>query len=668
MKKMMRWMLLVPMVFSMASCVDVSDNPVTSPVTDDKPFTYDSEIDATVRPGDNFYQYAVGQWLNSSNPAPSMWKQIGGELTAALTQSLATAGDPLLVTLRSQADEALTDDSRSVALLKERIAMLAQVTTADELYAAFSALYRLGYSPVFRLRPFVSQGRQVVALMGSGGMSPEVERFMAVKHADGISTMVSRYCQMLKNLGFDDERILEVTDHALYVEMKEMDAYSTDIEMIRKPLKARKYRRAGEEGDDDDDEEMEMVASLMQMMGLDIDDVLSGRVLPYGEAVSELMNAFMQAGDDPEMVAVFRDYLIYNVMSQDALLVPSVSGIQSKDDILLTAVQYHRYYKYRLVVEHFGRENIYKQQCADIMEQMRARFMERIGELDWMSDATKAEAQQKAAAVNFYIGYPDEWNEQMTPRADGDCLLETVTQLRQQSVTIAETLAGQDIDNAGWDIWAIYGQATTDNAFYVPTANSLVILPSWLMRPRFNSELNEATLYATATTFAHELCHGFDSMGSQYDAEGYERDWWAPADMAAFMEKQQAMIGLFNQLEAYPGQPADGEKTLAENMADYGGMVLTLDCYLHHLAQQGFAKEQVDEQLKKFFLSFAQVWKIENELQESSLIYQYETDEHSAAHNRVNGMMRLLDDWYRLYDVQPADRLYLAPADRVKIW
>ena len=126
----------------------------------------------------------------------------------------------------------------------------------------------------------------------------------------------------------------------------------------------------------------------------------------------------------------------------------------------------------------------------------------------------------------------------------------------------------------------------------------------------------------------------------------------------------------FNQLDAYPGQKANGEKTLVENMADYGGIELVLDCYKQKLTEQGFRGEQFDEQIKKLFLAYAQSWKQEYERDNdyTMLKYLYERDGHSAAHNRVNGMMRLQDDWYRLFDVKPTDKLYLAPEDRVKIW
>ena len=268
----------------------------------------------------------------------------------------------------------------------------------------------------------------------------------------------------------------------------------------------------------------------------------------------------------------------------------------------------------------------------------------------------------------FYIGYPDQWNEKLTPVVEGDVLLATVTQLRQNAVQTISSVRGKNAAEYGWDIWASMSLFTTDNAFYMSSANTLIILPAWISKPRFDNDLSEAAVYAVTTTFGHEFCHGFDASGAKFDENGNYRDWWTPADKAAFEAKQQKMIDLFNQLEVIPGLMADGKKTLNENMADYGGQELALECYKQRLADKGFMGAQYDEQIKKFFLSFAQLWKDEKERNNSALEYYNAKDVHSANHNRVNGMMRLQDDWYRLYDVQPTDKLYLAPKDRVKIW
>ena len=648
--------LMMTMAATMTSCTDNEDVPVE--VTDDKPFTYNSEIDNSVRPGDDFYKYALGQWLNSSNPSPSISKQIDENFQLVAKRTLTTSNDPLMVLLRSQVDEAMADDSRSVALLKERLQMLEQVETADQLYAAFATLHQLGYNPLFCLKPFLGEGKKVTNLMATGGKTVEMDTVMASKKSELMAEKVASYCQTLNLLGYSDERIAQISENATKLEQIGMDAFLVNIEMLQRPLP---LTRAAI----DSEELTKAMLTIGTLMGIEKDAIEAGLVVP---TALNLVFQFAKVGEQPELVPVFRDYMIYNVISQDAYCVPKLTGQTDLFAILKNVLHYNTYYKYRLMVENYGYDNIYKQQCQNILDRIRTLFIQRIDKLDWMSAATKAEARRKAEAMTFYIGYPEQWDDDMTPQAGGDCLLATVTQLRQHAVQTAKKMIGGHLDDIGWDFWASYSGFTTDNAFHMRSANSLVILPAWITRPRFNGDLSEATLYAAATTFGHEFCHGFDTVGSQYDADGNSRDWWQPADKQAFQAKQQAMIEIFNQLEAYPGQNADGEKTLAENMADYGGVELALECYKQRLTEQGFKGEQFDEQIKKFFLSYAQLWKQETERSEKYLEYLFQTDDHSAPHNRINGMMRLQDDWYRLYDIKPTDKLYLEPKDRVRIW
>ena len=659
MKKILSAVLFCAITMSMLTSCAIEDNP--APVTDYKPFPYDSEIDNSVRPGNDFYRYALGQWLNSSTPSPSLFKQIDSEMQQLYKNMLNTSTDPVMLTLRNQADQTLNDDSKNKALLSERLQMLEQVTTGDQLNAAFANLHSLGYSPLFRLIPYCVEGRKSINIITSGAMTQEVTSFAARMDKESLDSAVTAYCSHLDALGFSQERIAQITENAIKIENIEMQAFEYALELARHPQPITVTRRASS-GDEQKEE------AVLKMMGF-TDQELKNEVLAMGsEGIASLILDFADAAQSPSNVEAFRDYMIYNVLAQDLPFVPSINKQADRINMVKSALQYNKYYKYRLLTESYGKDNICKQQCQDIMEQMRKNFIRRVDNLDWMSASTKVEARKKAEAMKFYIGYPDQWNDKLTPKIEGDVLLATVTQLRQNAVQTISSIRGRNADVLGWDLWASMAQFTTDNAFYLSTANSLVILPAWICKPRFNNDLSEAAVYAVTTTFGHEFCHGFDAGGAKYDENGYYRDWWAPVDQAAFQAKQQIMIDLYNQLEVYPGLMADGQKTLKENMADYGGQELALECYKQRLTDLGFKGTQYDEQLKKFFLSYAHLWKGEEERDNSQLEYYYEVDNHSANHNRVNGMMRLQDDWYRLYDVKPTDKLYLAPEDRVKIW
>ena len=203
------------------------------------------------------------------------------------------------------------------------------------------------------------------------------------------------------------------------------------------------------------------------------------------------------------------------------------------------------------------------------------------------------------------------------------------------------------------------------NAFYDPSSNQLFILPGFLGSELFPAN-DPAIRYATMTVFGHEMTHGFDNKGATYDATGRKVDWWTADDKAKFLEKQQQMIDRYNELEQYPGVQADGKKTLGENIADLGGFNLVYQLLNEKLQADGLTDEALRYQQRQFFMSYANLWR--TYVDAERLQDQLETDVHSANHNRVNGIVRLSDDWYTLFGVEPGDKLYVKPANRVKIW
>ena len=647
----------------LTSCTnDKGDNPVIV-VTDDKPFDYEQDMDQQVHPGDDFYRYVLGAWLDSDNPSPSMWTQTQTILNSVLEKAVLESADPLMATIRQQAEQSLTDDSKSVALLKQRLAMLEAVETADQFYAAFAKLHELGYNPLFSVKNAADAGRKVIGVFTTGGMGKTMQTAMSSKQLSNIELFVPRYCGYLASVGYSEERIRQITANAIRIETMEQEAFATGLVLLKQPdlVLNTSNRRAPSAMQE------KVLRQLYSLMGMDYDE-MQGRVEIDYRGLDYLLSLFSSVSQSSETISVLRDYMIYKIIEMDGYLMPTIVPQTSTTAMGIVAIDPIRYYTYQIMTETFGREIIHRDECRAIMEQVRQLFIERLQQLEWMSSSTKTAARQKAEAMQFYIGYPDKWNEAMSPQVDGTCLLETATQIRQYGNKITLQLAGKSLDEAGWEFWLSFASFNTDNATYSRGTNSLLILPSWIMAPRFDNSLNEATLYAAAITFGHEFCHAFDAGGAEHDAYGAERDWWTPGDNAAFLAKQQELITLFNQLEAYPGQAANGEKTLEENMADYGGVTLVLELYKRHLRQQGFQREQMDIQIRKFFIAYARLWQTETERSLSLLQDQYLHDAHSAAHTRINGMMRLQDDWYRLYDVKPTHKLYLAPNDRVKIW
>ena len=325
---------------------------------------------------------------------------------------------------------------------------------------------------------------------------------------------------------------------------------------------------------------------------------------------------------------------------------------------------------FKTCAESFGLQNIHKEECSRIMADMRQLFDERISKLDWMSDATKQAARQKLAAMKFSFGYPDQWNEEFSPEVYGDDLMEAVIYLRVFQTECTLKVLGKSAHDCIWEYFTSNTPFYLDNAFYHPMSNMLVILPSWLTDIRFSEEESDARCFATSFCFGHEMSHGFDASGSKFDSEGVYQNWWAPEDTVKFKNKQQEMIELYSQLVIHDSLYVDGAQSLTENMADLGGVTLSLELYKKQLQEQGYSQKGIDEQLKKFFLSYAQIWKSTNVLDKEYLDRHFATknEPHADDHIRINGIARLMDDWYRIYNVTEDQKLYVAPDKRVKIW
>ena len=645
------------MVSGIVSCVDNYDNP--APVVDDKPFNNDQYIDQSVRPGDDFFRYAYGKWLDDASQL-SLMEIVMKKMMEQETQTVAQTDDPAVAALLQLATAAETDNSADVELVKSRLEYLTTIKTQEDLLTAFSQLHQLGYMPLVR-QVYFGETRVIRPVITAGLPSLIIKQGIALPTA--VPPIIKTICSHLDIIGLSQERIDEITQNATEIETMEIAAYESNYDMLKEKLRRAKIRPRTRAAVSSSYRE---VCKLLGVEDL-ADQLLIDTENEKTKALEKVIDLLL-AGTE-ESVAKLRDYLIYYVMGQDMLFMPNILPKLNTEERVAYAIKHARYHWYRLMTEAYGKENIHKEKCQEMMENFRDILIERIGNLDWMSDATKQAAQKKAREMRFHIGYPDEWNEEFTPEVKGKTLLEAVTSLRQQMAAFARKLVGRSMLTNGWDFWCSLVPFGTYNAMYDPSNNELIILPAFLTAPVFDTEQSEASLYATAYVFGHEMCHGFDAGGSKHDENGAIRDWWAPEDKTAFEQKQEQLITLWGQLEHYPGQPADGRFTLTENMADYGGFTLAFEAYTRRLKSQGFSGKQYDDQLKKFFLSYGMPVAVEPRERDIELLKQsFTNDVHSAGHNRVNGIFRLSDEWYRIYNVKSTDKLYVAPSDRVRIW
>ena len=313
------------------------------------------------------------------------------------------------------------------------------------------------------------------------------------------------------------------------------------------------------------------------------------------------------------------------------------------------------------VAQYFPPEN--KRRMDALVQNLIAAYRENVGTLTWMSPPTRQAALAKLAKLNAKIGYPARWIDYSTLQIRRDDLVGNV--MRANAFEDDRQLAklGQAIDRQEWQL-----NPQTVNAYYDATMNEVVFPAAFLQAPLFDPNADDAANYGgIGAVIGHEISHGFDDEGSQYDADGNLHDWWTPEDKANFAAKTQALVAQYNAFVAVlPDYHVNGELTLGENIADNSGLAIAWKAYQRTLG--GKPAPVIDGMTgdQRFFFGYAQAWR--GKARPDALLAQIKSDPHTPDQFRVLGAVRNQPGFYTTFGVQPGDRMYLAPADRVTIW
>ncbi|MDH5829170.1 M13-type metalloendopeptidase [Luteimonas sp. M1R5S18] len=305
-----------------------------------------------------------------------------------------------------------------------------------------------------------------------------------------------------------------------------------------------------------------------------------------------------------------------------------------------------------------------KAKMDDLVANVKLAMGARLDALDWMSDATKAEARAKLAGFGLKIGHPDEWRDYSGLEVRPGDLFGNAMRAREFEWEYRRSRLGKQVDKAEWGM-----TPQTVNAYYNSVKNEIVFPAAILQPPFFDPDADPAVNYgAIGGVIGHEIIHGFDDQGRKSDGEGVLRDWWTAEDAAKF-EAQAAKLGA--QYEAYefqqlPGMHINGRTAMGENIGDLGGLTIALEAYRRSLDGKpapvidGFSGEQ------RLFLGWAQVWR--TLWRDDALRQQLVNGTHSPGHIRAFAPLRNIDAWYEAFDVAEGDPLWIAPEERVRIW
>ncbi len=312
------------------------------------------------------------------------------------------------------------------------------------------------------------------------------------------------------------------------------------------------------------------------------------------------------------------------------------------------------------VAEYFPAER--KARMEELVKNLLATYKTSIDKLDWMTPTTKKQAQAKLAKFTYKIGYPNKWRDYSALTISKDDLVGNVLRSRQFDYNKELNKLGKPIDR---DEWGMTPQ--TVNAYYNPEMNEIVFPAAILQAPFFNADADDAVNYgAIGGVIGHEISHGFDDQGAQYDGDGNLRDWWTAADHKAFAAKTKMLIEQYDQFSPLPGYHVNGALTLGENIADNSGVAIAYKAY--KLSLHGKKAPVIDGLSgdQRFYMGFAQVWRMK--MREAAQIQQIKTDPHSPGQFRANGPMRNQPGFYDAFGVKGGDKMYLPPKDRVIMW
>ena len=652
----------------LTSCEDILGHwEKPTPVSNNEPFyNYKNYMlmDFSVNPGDSFYDFALGNWLaNHDNNDEGLADNLANSQNEELFNAFYSSTDGVVSHLTQYVNDSYTE-AQALAdvlnFLKDndisdgsgiKDSDFGALTTNDIL-TVLGNLQNAGFSPLLKRNVGTNEGKFVNVLVAAEPCKDMMNKYKTSGEASA-KAWIKEILQLLQpnpaTEVIGDDIINAIFNIEIQLQNANSPQYSSDL---------RERQHA------------------MPVAQLKVSD-LRARTRNGGPSATDVYNAFgvTSASVDPKAVGIVNlilsqnaktlaYFICYKVIAELEPIIPNPNDpkFNLKNNLytklstaapqIINRVHYD---------ELKGKGDV--EGCSYMMELMRQVMDMRIANLEWMSGATKTAARNKLAGMIFNIGVPSTRpGESLT--LTGTTLMQDVLQLYKQREDVSKSLVGHENTTLGWDYFLLDSTIGVFNAYYTPNLNQLFILPAFISSTLFPTD-DEYMRYATATVFGHEMSHGFDASGSQYDYQGSINNWWTPNDKSMFEALQDLMKERFNELWQYDGVHANGEQTLDENMADLGGVRIAFELYRMNMEAAGYQQDVIDYQLREFFLHYALVWQEDANVEDLKDLLLNDT--HSSNRNRVDGILRMMDEWYELFNVTNGV-LYLDPADRVTIW
>ena len=645
-----------------------------------------ANMDTTVAAGTDFYEYACGGWIKN-NPLKPEYARFGTfdqllennqeQLRVLIEELSATPHEAGSVAGKIGALYAMGLDSTKlnadgVAPIKEELAAINALATKSDVSKMVATLHKEGMAPFFAL--FVdadekNSAMNIVQLYQAGiGMG---DRDYYLLEDEGSAKMRDAYRAYINKLftlaGSSPEQADAAVDAVMKIE-KAIAEISYGREDLRDSQK--NYNKLAYEDFKQIESPLDWDVYFESMGLAGLKELDAKQINFYKDMNKALQNTTV---DEQKYYLAFNllsaaaPYLSDDFVDADFELYGKVmSGKQEQQPRWKRSLNTVNGALGEAVGEMYVEKYFpasSKEKMLTLVGNLQTALSERINGLEWMSDTTKAKAQEKLAAFTVKIGYPDKWRDYSGLEIKDDSYWANVR--RSNIFDMAYQLADVDkpVDKSRWHM-----NPQTVNAYYNPTTNEICFPAAILQPPFFNPDADDAVNYgAIGVVIGHEMTHGFDDQGRNYDKDGNLIDWWTAEDAVRFKERADKLVDQYDQIIVIDTLHANGRFTLGENIADHGGLLVAHQAYLNSLKGKetpapidGFTNEQ------RFFLGYATLWG--QNIRPEEIRRRTKIDPHSLGKWRVNAALRNIAPFYAAFDIKEGDPMFMAPADRVVIW
>ncbi len=642
-------------------------------------------MDTTAQPGTDFYQFATGGW-QKLNPLPAEYSRFGSFDQLAetnqkrineLVETLASQENPAgsvaqkVGDLYKMAMDSVKRNADGYEPVKADLAEVAAIKNVHDVYALLPKMAQNGSGAYFGIYVGADEKNSMenAVQMSQGGLTMGLRDYYLeddeaiVKIREAFKEHVVK---MFKLYGYSDADAQKGRDVVMEVETRLAKAFRSNVE-LRDP--EANYNKMSMEQLKNDYPSFEWDTYLNGMGLKDVKEIIVGQP----NSLKESADVIATLPIDKQRI-----YLQWKLIDDAASSLSdeieaqnfdfysrTMRGVQEQQPRWKRAVNVvsgvlGEAVGQMYVEKYFSAEA--KNRMTELVGNLQKALGERIQNLDWMSDATKAKALDKLSTFTVKIGYPDKWKDYSTLDIKNDSYYENMKRASQWAYADMVSRYGKPVDRTEW-----FMTPQTVNAYYNPTTNEICFPAGILQYPFFDMNADDAFNYgAIGVVIGHEMTHGFDDQGRQYDKDGNLKDWWAEEDAQKFKDRAQVIIDFYDSIEVAPGLHGNGSLTQGENIADHGGLKIAYQAFKNATknnplpVKDGFTPEQ------RFYIAYATVWG--QNITEAEIRNRTKSDPHALGKWRVNGTMPQLDTWYEAFGITEKDPMYIAPEKRVNVW